>query len=226
MGKHLAKLTPSQYRSNKLRLIPRTKAAKDKYLKIYHDYITNYLTEEELAEKYGYRDHNHIHHVIKWACYYTNTSTNIMDYKRSIDRIERQLRELNERLPAAETPKDEVMLRGEMRRLIRLQAQIQGILNAGVNINIHSGAKTEIPVLTSVNHRGKVVDIETVKDGSGNGSGDISDAVEAGQRARDEAYERGKIRSEVVDAEIVEHNNELAQRHIVEEHAQAQVAET
>jgi hypothetical protein len=144
MGKHKSRsddLSLDKYRSPTL-LDPKSSKVKQRYFKIYEEYVLTHSTERELAEKYNYGI-QHISGIIKWVVSQTEKGDNDVYFRTMVDKISHSLQELECTYQKEETTvKEKVMLRGEIRRHFILLGKIQKLLGSDINIDMSNKSKT------------------------------------------------------------------------------------
>lgn len=131
-------------------LNPKSKAVKKRYFNIYKDYITSHYTEMQLAEKYNL-SLDHISRIIKWVVFVTDSGDYDTYFKAMDDKITLKLAELERMKDRAEDDAARLHIMGEMRRTMKLQAQLRKILNTEFNIDFVSNRNYNVQ--TNVNHR-------------------------------------------------------------------------
>jgi hypothetical protein len=143
MGKHggrAEELAVDKYRSDVL-LNPKSRAVKEKYFKVYEEYILTHATERQIAEKYGYSMH-HVSRIIKWVVSETDKGDMNTYYQVMIDKLSMALQQLEMDNLKAETIKEKMSVRGEIRRHLKLVAQVQKLLRHDINIDMSDKSKT------------------------------------------------------------------------------------
>jgi uncharacterized protein YkvS len=85
---------PGKYKSEKL-LEPKNEADRQKYFMIYGEFVTNQLTQKQLAEKHDYSV-THMSRIIKWAATQIGRLDNDSELKVMIDANKMRLQEIIE----------------------------------------------------------------------------------------------------------------------------------
>ena len=164
--------SPDKYHSDTL-LEPKDQATKDKYMRIYEEYVMIHQTERQLAVKHGL-SLSHISRVIKWVTFQIgeideDAQLQVMIEKQKMrqQEIERELQrtvetvgDMGKKIPvSALTVREKVLLWQELRKTDALISKLQGLTsdafidnsdrsrNVNVNMNPNfSRRKGEITV--------------------------------------------------------------------------------
>ena len=151
-------LSPLNY-SSLPEIVPKKRRVKEKYFKIYTDYVTLFLTYKQLGVKYR-MTLNHVAKIIKWVVFELDKGKPNVSGQRQVtmDQLNGQLRKLEAlqgtlKMDAANVKK-KVSIQAEIRRTIKLINQVSGLLREGINIDLSDRRSLEMHTAPGFARRG------------------------------------------------------------------------
>jgi hypothetical protein len=129
-GAPVKDIRKDKYNSNAL-LDPKSQADKDKYFRIYDDYVTSHSTMKQLAEKYGYGLH-HTSRIIKWVTFQIGDPDPDAGLQVMIDNLKTRKQKLEALINKTGSVDDKIKIYRTLNSTDKLLSQIEGLLSSAL----------------------------------------------------------------------------------------------
>ena len=128
--KSIREIKKEKYNS-KAKLDPKTRHTKNKYFKVYEEYVTNCMTEKQLAEKFKTSIY-HISRMIKWVTLEIGDPDPDAQLRVTIDKLLIRQQEMNTVYKTANNVDEKAKIWKALLQVDRLLSQLQSLLNTAL----------------------------------------------------------------------------------------------
>lgn len=139
-----------EYRTPKNNITAASEETRQRYFIIYEDYIRNFKTELQIAKEYGYTP-SHVCRIIKWCTQQFGQVTKKQRFREMFDRLAKSLQRLEKMYRNEEATGRKIQVMGEMRRTMKLLAQVEGLLVQAPKVD--NSDRRKVTYVSGVNRR-------------------------------------------------------------------------